>query len=78
MKVQNKPIVNEVCYKPLRILVEILHKDPKVVKGSGGCGLLFVQVLVGEEAYKRKLKMYEEENEALRRKLEKVYTCTNL
>ena len=48
-----------------------------VLKGSGGCGLLLVQVLVGEEAYKKMLKKYEKENEALKRKLEEVriYVC---
>jgi len=30
-------------------------------------------VLVGEEAYKKMLKKYEKENEALKRKLEEVY-----
>ena len=44
-----------------------------VLKGSGGCGLLLVQVLVGEEAYKKMLKKYEKENETLKRKLEEVY-----
>ena len=44
-----------------------------VLKGSGECGLLFLQVLVGE-AYKKLLKKYKNENNALKRKLEEVYT----
>jgi len=33
-------------------------------------------VLVGEEAYKKMLKKYEKENEALKRKLEEVTNST--
>ena len=40
--------------------------------GSGGCGLSLSQVLVGEEALLKKLKSYEKENEALKKKLAQV------